>query len=512
MQGSIQTRDIEAVSRLSTSLDTVDRLIADSLDALGGIIDFDLATVMELRGQELSVRVARGRLADERVARHKLALDAFPAIQSVLQGGTARVFDDHDHSGEDGDPFDGVLDLEHGHFCMVAPLRAHDGALGLLTVDRAVCGTYPDEAVRLANVFARLLAEVIRYGEQSVRLDGLRRQLEERVRLLRDSSGPADPRALMEASVSAPMQHVVRMASQVAATDSPVLVTGETGTGKGVLASAIHAWSERARGPFVSLNCAALPETLIESELFGHVRGAFSGATSDRLGRFKAADGGTLFLDEVGEIPPALQAKLLRAVQDGCFEPVGSDRTVRVDVRIVAATNIDLQRAIADGSFREDLYYRLAVFPIHMPPLRAHIEDLPAIARSFLDDLSRRTGRGPWDIDEAQLHALCARDWPGNIRELVNVLERATILAEGRWLDFAPGGAPRSGRGGKAAETGGFPTLAEVERGHIVTALRRCDGKLYGKGGAAELLGLPGSTVASRMKKHGLGTARDFRG
>jgi transcriptional regulator with GAF, ATPase, and Fis domain len=299
----------------------------------------------------------------------------------------------------------------------------------------------------------------------------------------------------------------VELAKRVAPTTTPVLITGETGTGKELLAHAIHGWSGRAERPVVSVNCAALPAGLIESELFGHVRGAFSGATRERIGRFQAANGGTLFLDEVGEIPLELQAKLLRAVQDGTFEAVGSDRTVRVDVRILAATHVDLRQAVAGGRFREDLFYRLHVFPIEIPPLRARREDIPRIAANFLAGLARRTGRGPWTLSEAALAALRAHQWPGNVRELVNHLERATILA-GRG-DLAVGEVRPAPPAPSATEE--LQTLETVERRYIDRVLRATGGKIYGPGGAAEILGINGSTLASRMRKLGLGGARDYR-
>ncbi len=313
--------------------------------------------------------------------------------------------------------------------------------------------------------------------------------------------------AMMEASRSPAMTAVVGLARQVAARDTPVLVTGETGTGKEVLANAIHGWSTRASRPLVGVNCAALPAGLIESELFGHVKGAFSGATADRTGRFRAANGGTLFLDEIGDLPADLQAKLLRALQEGCFEPVGSDRTVRVDVRVIAATNADLLAAVEDKRFREDLYYRLAVFPIHLPPLRARREDIPAIAEGFLESLARRTGRGPWRPSDRAQAWLAEQPWPGNVRELVNALERATILTEGTVLEMGNGRTRALPAPVEAAPVAGpakpesILTLREMERAHITRALEATDGKIHGPGGAAELLDINPSTLRSRMKK-----------
>jgi transcriptional regulator with GAF, ATPase, and Fis domain len=311
------------------------------------------------------------------------------------------------------------------------------------------------------------------------------------------------------------MLRVVEQAEQVATTDTPVLITGETGTGKEVLANAIHGWSGRAGRPMVSLNCAALPPGLIESELFGHVKGAFSGASTARMGRFQAANGGTLFLDEVAELPVELQAKLLRALQEGTFEPVGSDRTIKVDVRIIAATNADLLTAVADGRFREDLYYRLAVFPIHLPPLRERPEDVSVIAERFLASLARRTGRGPWILTESTRAWLAAQEWRGNVRELVNTVERATITTQGTELVIGdasvPNPAPGAGSSAKPEDAESLLTLEEMERSHIKRALEATKGKISGQGGAAELLDINPNTLRSRMKKLGLGGARNFR-
>jgi transcriptional regulator with GAF, ATPase, and Fis domain len=279
--------------------------------------------------------------------------------------------------------------------------------------------------------------------------------------------------------------------------------------GKDVLANAIHQWSDRAGRPMVRVNCAALPGSLIESELFGHVKGAFSGATSRRIGRFQASDGGTLFLDEIGEMPLDTQVKLLRVLQEGTFEPVGSDSTVRVDVRIIAATNRDLRAAIGEKRFREDLYYRLAVFPIVLPPLRLRRDDIAGIARSFLQRHARRTGRGPWSLDSTAIASLESRAWPGNVRELVNVLERATILARDSRLRFLD--PEVSTRKGAPSESLSLPTLQEAECDLINRALVLTGGKIYGPGGAADMLDINPSTLASRMRKHGLGGARSRR-
>jgi transcriptional regulator with GAF, ATPase, and Fis domain len=520
------TSGLAQALELGTSIERVDALLGDALEAFGRLVPFDLAAILELRGDELRVRVARGALASERVRRHRLKLSDFPSVKAALEQGRAVAFSEKDHAHGDGDPYDGVLDLPHGHHCMVVPLSAPHGALGAMTLDRAVCGGYAPGLVELAEVFGRLLAVAMSFGEQTAALTRLRAQLLENNRLLREQvEGGANAGSLLEACRSPAMQRVLELARRVAPTASPVLITGETGTGKELLARALHEWSPRAPRPLVSLNCSVLPAGVVESELFGHVKGAFSGATADRLGRFQAANGGTLFLDEVGELPFELQAKLLRALQDGCFEPVGSDRTVKVDVRVLAATNADLKRAVKERRFREDLYWRLAVFPIELPPLRQRREDVAGLAERHLEGLARRSGRAPWRLTDDARRALEAAPWPGNVRELLNVIERATILAYGGEIEadllLLGGEAAGAGRAGAGAAPGGGAardsmdeagfTLEEMERRHIESTLSRTGGRIYGAGGAAERLGLPPSTLRSRMEKLGLGGAREFR-
>lgn len=502
--------DLRDASRVAPGAGVIDRLLGDALEALSGLIPYELATIMQLDGQQLRVRLARGAKAGPRVAAHRIDLAEFPSIREVLAAGRARAFVEDDHAAGDGDPFDGVLDLPHGHACMVVPLQVDAESLGVMTLDHSECHAYPRDVVDLADVVGKLLALAIRYGEQTAVLGRALERLEERHRVLREHGPLAeDPAGMLERARSPAMRGVVGLARQVATTATPVLITGETGTGKEVLAAALHAWSPRRDRPFLTLNCAALPPALIESELFGHVKGAFSGATSKRLGRFRAADSGTLFLDEVGELPLELQAKLLRVLQLGEFQPVGSDRTSRVDVRLIAATNRDLPRAVAAKRFREDLYYRLAVFPLAVPPLRARPEDIGPTAESLLDALHRRSGRGPWRLHPAALARLEARAWPGNVRELSNALERATILAAGPALGpglFGPGPAAPAPAHEAPAEAEIVP-LAEAERRYLIRVLRVTGGQVAGKGGAAERLGVPPSTLRSRMKKLGVTAA-----
>ncbi|MBL8842129.1 MAG: sigma 54-interacting transcriptional regulator [Planctomycetes bacterium] len=523
-------RQLQQALVAGTSREEVNELLAGALAALAHLLPFDLAAILELDGDELAVRVAHGPLDSDKVRRHRLKLADFPSVRRALKEGRAVRFAEHDHADGDGDPYDGILDLPHGHHCMVVPLAARETLLGAMTFDRAQCGNYAPGMVELAEIFGRLLALAMSFGEQTRALTLLREQLVEGQRLLREAvEGPTSAGAKLAACTSAPMQRVVELARKVAGSTMPVLLTGETGTGKEICARAIHEWSPRAEQPLVSLNCAALPAGTVESELFGHVKGAYSGAVHDRLGRFQVANGGTLFLDEVGDLPLELQAKLLRVLQEGCFEPVGSDRTVKVDVRVIAATNADLQQAVAAKRFREDLYWRLAVFPIELPPLRERRDEVVALAQRHLAELARRNGRAPLQLTEAAQRALQAAPWRGNVRELLNVLERATLLASGGAIDVAelllergalppaPPSATATERAAPAAPAalppiGSAPlTLEAAERLHIEQTLARTGGRIYGEGGAAQLLDVPPSTLRSRMEKLGLGGARDFQ-
>jgi PAS domain S-box-containing protein len=316
------------------------------------------------------------------------------------------------------------------------------------------------------------------------------------------------------------LKRVLRDVHKVAGTETTVLVQGETGTGKELVARAIHAASGRSAKPFVTVNCAAIPATLIESEFFGHEKGAFTGATQKRDGRFALAHGGTIFLDEIGELSLELQSKLLRVLQEGEFEPVGSSKTRAVDVRVVAATNRDLQQAVAGNEFREDLFYRLNVFPITVPPLRERQDDIPLLAESFARRFAQRMGRDIEPLSAAATRRLQSYRWPGNVRELENVMERAVITAEGGRLDVEhaiPAIGPGAAAGGPraaAAPPGTAPEAAvpihtvqemqQLEKANLVRALEAAGWKITGQSGAAELLGMKPSTLTSRMKALGI--------
>jgi formate hydrogenlyase transcriptional activator len=302
---------------------------------------------------------------------------------------------------------------------------------------------------------------------------------------------------------SAALRRVLKQVETVAPTDSTVLICGETGTGKELIARALHELSPRQGRTFVKLNCAAMPTGLLESELFGHEKGAFTGAISQKVGRFELAHQGTLFLDEVGDIPPELQPKLLRVLQEQEFERLGSTKTIKVDVRLVAATNRDLARMVADTAFRADLYYRLNVFPVVLPPLRERLDDIPRLVRHFTQRVARRMGRQIETIPSAVMDALVRYPWPGNVRELQNVIERAVILAPGPSLQVPPSDLQPAATQADAPASAAV-TLADAEREHIMSALRETGGVLGGPEGAAARLGMKRSTLYKKMKKLGI--------
>jgi transcriptional regulator with GAF, ATPase, and Fis domain len=314
------------------------------------------------------------------------------------------------------------------------------------------------------------------------------------------------------------LRPVMERVGLVGASDVPVLIFGETGSGKEVIARAIHVGSKRRSGPFVRVNCGAIPPELVDSQLFGHERGAFTGATERRQGWFERADGGTLLLDEIGELPLAAQVRLLRVLQDGALERVGGQETLHVDCRVIAATHRDLPAMVQTGRFREDLWYRLSVFPIVLPPLRERLEDLPELVRHFVHRAAVRYVLPEVPVSEADLRLLRSYAWPGNIRELAAVVDRAAILGNGKRLDFeaalgpqgyAPAGPSRvHPRSPGEPEAPNLPTLGEAMRRHIERALEAAGGRIEGGRGAAALLGINPHTLRSRMRKLGLDWAR----
>jgi formate hydrogenlyase transcriptional activator len=384
------------------------------------------------------------------------------------------------------------------------PLIGGDGAAGVLDVARTSGDPFtPDEVDLLVQVGRQIAIAVensLAFRELSRLKDKLATEklyLEDEIRF--------DQNLGSMIGESPAFQAVQRAVQVVAPTDATVLIHGETGTGKELVARAIHDLSERSRRSFIKVNCAAIPATLLESELFGHETGSFTGAFAQKIGRFELAHQGTLFLDEIGEIPLELQSKLLRAIQEQEIERLGGNRTIRIDVRFVAATNRDLKQMVDEGKFRSDLYYRLHVFPLTVPPLRERSGDIPLLVRYFTQKHAQRMNRPIDSIPSAAIEALSAYDWPGNIRELQNVIERSVILSPGRVLQVAMPEAPQNGL--PAVRT---PRLEEsAERERILRALRETGGRVAGARGAAALLGLPRTTLQSRMKK--LHIEREYR-
>jgi formate hydrogenlyase transcriptional activator len=376
------------------------------------------------------------------------------------------------------------------------------GSIGFLarrrisTEEFALLGIFADEAA-LAIRNAQLYREVERYRD---RLALENAYLQEEIAEERGFEGIVGESPALRA--------VLRKVQQVAPVETTVLLTGETGTGKELIARALHQGSPRRDRPLIKVNCGAIPQGVVESELFGHEKGAFTGALQRRIGRFELADQGTLFMDEVGELPLDTQVKLLRVLQEHEFERVGSTRTQQVDVRLVAATNRDLEQEVAQQRFRTDLFYRLNVFPIRVPPLRERPSDIPLLVKHFLAQFQRKLAKPLKGVTPESLARLERYAWPGNIRELQNVIERACVLSPGRVVEILEELSPASGRepapGTPMPQQGAIVTLEESERMHIRQALAATEGRVHGPDGAAALLGINPSTLRSRMKKLGI--------
>lgn len=511
---------LERSLRERTALLEVNNAIIGNLDreslleavvaALRDVIPHDRASLalLEDEGRHLRVAAVREEPEGPRVMERGTGFPvAGSHLEDVIHAGSARLRTDLAVDDTDGRE-EALRDGSGIRSYVSVPLVASDDVLGVLNVGAKEPDRFDDDDAELLLAVGRQVALAVENMLAFEEIQALRRQLELQNEYLREEVSEA--RAFGEIVGDSPaIRRIERRVEQVAPTGATVLIQGESGTGKELVAREIHRRSDRGERPLIKVNCASVPRDLYESEFFGHVRGAFTGATRDRPGRFAAADGGTLFLDEVGEIPPDLQPKLLRVLQEGKYERVGEERTREVDVRILAATNRDLEEEVEAGRFREDLFYRLAVFPIEVPPLREREEDIEPLSLHFLEEARERLDRPEVRMTRADLRELESYRWPGNVRELRNVIERAVITArDGRLrLDLEASGTragtEASGPGGGEDREPEILTEAEMrerERENIRRALERADGKIYGEGGAAELLGIPATTLASRVK------------
>lgn len=381
------------------------------------------------------------------------------------------------------------------------PLLARGSCLGTLNIGSVAAGEPDSETLEFLRQIAIQVALAIENVQAYEQLAQLSQQLAKQNAYLTEEIKQECNFGLLVGK-SEGLRKVLAQIEAVSATSTTVLITGETGTGKELVARAVHESSLRHNQPFVRLNCAALPSGLVESELFGHERGAFTGAVQRHQGRFELAHKGTLFLDEIGEMPLEVQAKLLRVLEDHHVDRVGGARSVPVDVRLIAATNADLSQAVTEKRFRADLYYRLKVFPITLPPLRDRSEDIPLLAERFLQQCRSKLNRGNLVLEASALARLAQYDWPGNIRELQNVIERAAILAPADVVEIDERALIPSPRQAAVAERP--TTLHDSERLHIQRVLEQAGWRIYGPLGAANRLGLNPSTLRSRMKKLGL--------
>ena len=492
---------LEVTNALVSNLDLAGLVAAISSSLERAIPhEFTVLALYDKESDDLVVHAAAAKSSDGRrqVGRRipvagSAAGEAFTARRTLL-------FGEDDLTGRFADTAAPMREAGIRSVCAV-PLVVGDRGLGTLTVGNPEPDAFTPETVAMIEAVARQVAMAVANCLAFQEIAQLTQKLAEE-RLYLESEIRAEHPFGEIVGESRPLRDVLQQVETVAPTDATVLVLGETGTGKELIARAIHDRSGRRERTFVKINCAAIPSGLLESELFGHERGAFTGAIAQKIGRFEVAEGGTLFLDEVGEIPLELQPKLLRVLQEQEFERVGGTRTIKVDVRLVAATNRDLARLVEEQRFRDDLYYRLNVFPIHVPPLRERPEDIPALVRFFVQRLARPMNRHVEVIPSETLEALRRYAWPGNVRELANLLERAMILSKGRTLEVPLVELER--RRPRAHHEDGASTLEDVERTHIRRVLGETNWMLGGPRGAAARLGMKRTTLQSLMRRLGI--------
>jgi transcriptional regulator with GAF, ATPase, and Fis domain len=387
--------------------------------------------------------------------------------------------------------------------CLTLPLPISDKETATLYFFSRRPDTYSNDHItifyRIEQALAKSVKQAVHDRAGLVGVNGVKkaRSPEEH-----STSGPAGFEGIVGKSHL--LLSVFDNITQVAPTDTSILILGESGTGKEMIASCIHKLSPRKEQRLVKVNCAAIPPSLIESELFGHEKGAFTGALEKRIGKFEQADKGTIFLDEIGEMPLELQAKLLTVLQDREVERIGGKAPIRINVRIIAATNRNLEKEVAEGRFRLDLYYRLNVVPIILPPLRDRKEDLLDLAHYFIGIYNRKAGRKITGLSDRAIKSMMAYHWPGNVRELEHLIERCVLLEKGPTIDDIPVPSPSKSDPGSIVSDYPIKTIQQNERDHIIAVLRKCNGKIWGPGAAAEILNLPPTTLRSKMKKLGI--------
>ena len=459
--------------------------------------DFASIALYEAANQCMRVYALDSALEDDIIALNATVPIAGSISEPVLLHDTARICNREELAGVGSPVVRRMLERGIQSVCSI-PLITRKGTLGTLTLGNTEENAFHPQDISFLKQVAAQLATALdnarAYREIAELTDRLKK---EKLYLQDEIRSTLNFEEIVGESPS--LQHVLSQVNPVAPIDATVLILGETGTGKELVARAIHRMSTRKDGSFIKLNCAAIPTGLLESELFGHEKGAFTGAISAKIGRLELADKGTLFLDEVGDIPLELQPKLLRVLQDQEFERLGGIRTIRVNIRLIAATNRDLVRSVAEREFRSDLYYRLHVFPLHIPPLRERGKDIPLLVRYFVQKFSRRMNKQIETIPSEVMDALCRWEWPGNVRELENFIERSVILSAGTVLNV-----PLTELRTVSDQIRRDATLESLEREHILRVLRETGGVISGLQGAAARLGMKRTTLQSKMQKLGI--------
>jgi formate hydrogenlyase transcriptional activator len=490
---------VDISKRLSSNLD-LQSLLREIASTLRRTLDVDAVAVSVLNADETHLQIYAVDFPDSRgiVTEGRLIPVEGTLLGDILKKGIPEVSDFGDPSlklAED----ESFIRAEGFRFGYASPMYVRDRKLGVLTLVRKTNRPFTADDLEMADLVSQQVAIALSNAIAYKDIEDLKDRLaKEKVYLEDEIRSELNFSEIVGKSTA--LRNVLKQIETVAPTDSTVLIYGETGTGKELIARAIHDRSKRRTGTFVKLNCAAIPTGLLESELFGHERGAFTGAISQRIGRFELANRGTIFLDEIGEIPLELQPKLLRVLQEREFERLGSSRTLRTDARLIAATNRDLEALAGENKFRPDLYYRLNVFPVQVPALRDRPEDIPLLVGHFVEQFARQMNREIETIPAETMDALKRYAWPGNIRELQNLVERAVILSSGNVLNV-----PLQDLKHRASAINpSSQTLEETERAHILAVLEKTKWKLSGPNGAAARLGLNRSTLQFRMKKLGI--------